>query len=69
MPQSPIDDEMLAQVLQLICEVEGLAIAQVQTVKLEDDEVEVKVAHASGGNRILTYPLAALRRSIKPRCP
>jgi hypothetical protein len=65
MPQRSIDDETLARALQLICEVEGIAVAHVTAVKVEEDEVEVKVAHPSGGNRILTYPLAALRRSIK----
>jgi hypothetical protein len=62
MPRSSIDPETLSQALNLICQAEGIAADHVEAVRLvDDDEIEVKVAHPSGRSRLLVYPLAALR--------
>jgi tartrate dehydratase alpha subunit/fumarate hydratase class I-like protein len=50
----------LAQALARICEAEGVAPAQVQSIAIDDDEITVRIERRGGGSRIVTYPVTML---------
>jgi hypothetical protein len=50
----------LAQALARLCEVEGVALAQVRSIEVDDDEVSVCIERLGRGSRIVTYPVAVL---------
>jgi hypothetical protein len=48
----------LEQALARICEVEGIAAAQVRSIQVNDDEISVRIERPGGSSRIVTYPVA-----------
>jgi hypothetical protein len=46
--------------LAQVCEVEGIALAQVRSIQVEDDEISVRIERPDGSGRIVTYPVAVL---------
>ena len=50
----------LAQALARICEAEGVAPTQVQSIEIDDDEISVRIERRGGGSRIVTYPVTVL---------
>ena len=50
----------LAQALARICEAEGVAPTQVQSIEIDDDEISVRIERRGGGSRIVTYPATVL---------
>ena len=48
----------LQQALARICEGEGIALAQVSSIQVDDDEISVRIERPGGGSRIVTYPVA-----------
>jgi hypothetical protein len=61
--RSPTTDDLgsgLAQALARICEAEGVAPAQVQSIEIDDDEISVRIERRGGGSRIVTYPATVL---------
>lgn len=50
----------LAQALARICEAEGVAPTQVQSIEIDDDEISVRIERRGGGSRIVTYPVTML---------
>ena len=50
----------LARALARICEAEGVAPAQVQSIEVDDDEISVRIERCGGRSRIVTYPVTAL---------
>ena len=58
---SPTADELaLARALARVCEVEGIAFAQVRSIQVEDDEISVRIERPDGSGRIVTYPVGVL---------
>ena len=57
-----IDDLVpgLAQALARICEAEGVAPAQVQSIEIDDGEISGRVERRGGGSRIVTYPVTVV---------
>jgi hypothetical protein len=50
----------LARALARICEAEGIALAQVRSIQVDDDEISVRIERRGGGCRIVTYPAIVL---------
>ena len=50
----------LAQALSRLCEAEGVALAQVRSVEVDDGEISVRIERLGRGSRIVTYPVAVL---------
>ena len=50
----------LAQALARLCEVEGVALAQVRSIEVDDGEITVRIERLGRGSRIVTYPVAVL---------
>ena len=50
----------LAQALARICEAEGVAPTQVQSIEIDDDEISVRIERRGGRSRIVTYPVTVL---------
>jgi hypothetical protein len=50
----------LAQALARLCEAEGVALSQVRSIEMDDDEISVRIERLDGCSRIVTYPVAAL---------
>ena len=40
-----------------ICEVEGIALAQVRSIQVDDDEISVRIERPGGSSSIVTYPV------------
>jgi hypothetical protein len=64
--QPSIRDNGWTDAIRLICEAEGLAILQVTSVQVVDDEISVHLVLPNGRSRISTYPLAALYGKRSP---
>jgi hypothetical protein len=58
--QPSTGDRGWTDAVRFICEAEGLAIPQVTSVDVRDDEISVHLMLPDGRSRISTYPLAAL---------
>ena len=41
-----------------ICEVEGIARAQVRSIQVDDGEISVRIERPGGGSRVVIYPVA-----------
>ena len=50
----------LAQALSRLCEAEGVALAQVRSIEVDDDEISVRIERPGRGCRIIICPVAAL---------
>ena len=50
----------LVEAVVRICEAEGVALAQVRSIEVDDDEISVRIERPGGGGRIVTYPVAVL---------
>jgi hypothetical protein len=50
----------LAQALSRLCEAEGVALAQVRSVEVDDGEISVRIERLGRGSRIVTCPVAVL---------
>ena len=48
----------LEQALARICEVEGIAPAQVRSIQVDDDEISVRIERPGGSSRVVIYPIA-----------
>jgi phosphoribosylpyrophosphate synthetase len=48
----------LEQALARICEVEGIALAQVRSIQVDDGEISVRIERPGGSSRVVIYPLA-----------
>jgi hypothetical protein len=46
--------------LAQVCEVEGIALAQVRSIQVEDDEISVRIERPDGSGRIVIYPVTVL---------
>jgi hypothetical protein len=60
---SPAADDLapaLAQALARLCETEGVALAQVRSIAVDDGEISVRIERPGRGCRIVTYPVAVL---------
>ena len=49
---------VLEQALARICEVEGIAPAQVRSIQVDDDEINVRIERPGGSSRVVIYPIA-----------
>ena len=50
----------LAHALARICEAEGVPLAHVRSVQIDDGEISVRIERVGGGCRIVTYPAVVL---------
>jgi hypothetical protein len=50
----------LAQALARLCEAEGVALAQVRSIEIDDGEITVRIERPGRGCRIVIYPAAVL---------
>ena len=60
---SPIAGDLaptLAQALGRLCEAEGVTLAQVRSIEIDDGEISVRIERLGHGSRIVTYPVAVL---------
>jgi hypothetical protein len=48
----------LEQALARICEVEGIARAQVRSIQVDDGEISVRIERPDGSSRVVIYPVA-----------
>jgi nanoRNase/pAp phosphatase (c-di-AMP/oligoRNAs hydrolase) len=48
----------LEQALAQICEVEGIAAAQVCSIQVDDHEISVRIERPDGSSRVVIYPVA-----------
>jgi phosphoribosylpyrophosphate synthetase len=48
----------LEQVLARICEVEGIAPAQVRSIQVDDGEISVRIERTGGSSRVVICPVA-----------
>ena len=53
----------LEQVLARICEVEGIARAQVRSIQVDDGEISVRIERPGGSSRVVIYPVAIFAAS------
>ena len=50
----------LSQAIARICEAEGVTLAQVRSMQIDENEIGIRIERQGGGSRIVTYPLAIL---------
>jgi hypothetical protein len=50
----------LKEALERLCEAESIALIEVRSISIEDEEISVCVERLGGHNRIITYPLTVL---------
>jgi hypothetical protein len=50
----------LAHALARICEAEGVPLARVRSIQIDDGEISVRIERLGGRCRIVTYPAAVL---------
>jgi len=50
----------LSQAVARICETEGVTLAQVRSIEVNDDEIGVRIERHGGGSRLVIYPIATL---------
>jgi hypothetical protein len=50
----------LAQALARLCEAEGVALAQVRSIAVDDGEISMRIERLGHGSRIVTYPVVVL---------
>jgi hypothetical protein len=50
----------LAQALTRLCEAEGVTLAQVRSIEVDDGEISVRIERLGRCGRIVTYPVAVL---------
>jgi hypothetical protein len=60
---SPIAADLaprLAQALGRLCEAEGVTLAEVRSIEVDEGEISVRIERLGHGSRIVTYPVAVL---------
>ena len=50
----------LSQAIARICEAEGVTLAQVRSIQIDENEIGIRIERLGGGSRIVTYPVAIL---------
>ena len=50
----------LSQAIARICEAEGVTLAQVRSIQIDENEIGIRIESLGGGSRIVTYPVAIL---------
>ena len=61
-PMNPVDrlSPALRQALERLCEAEGIALAQVQSISIDEEEISAHIVRPGGHGRVITYPLTVL---------
>jgi hypothetical protein len=50
----------LAQALARLCQAEGVALAEVRSIEIDEGEISVRIERLGRCSRIVTYPVAIL---------
>jgi hypothetical protein len=63
------DGNQLARAMAKICEAEGIAAAQVQSIQIIDDEIIARIHRPGGRSRLVAYPVIILADRLESPAP